>query len=71
MVRLRRGKSRLASKAFGSERRGRKALPLKLTRAARTLLRRHGSLAVKVSVTVTDRDQRTRTISRRARLTGS
>jgi hypothetical protein len=70
VVRLRRGKSRLASKAFGSERRGRKVLPLKLTRSARALLRRRGALAVTVTVTVTDRDLRTRTVRRAARLSG-
>jgi hypothetical protein len=71
-ARLSRGRAHLtSSKAFGSERRGHKVLPLKLTRSARALLRRHGSVAVKVSVTVTDRDQRTRTVSRRARLSGS
>jgi hypothetical protein len=71
IVRLRRGNARLASKAFGSEWRGRKVLPLKLTRSARALLRRHGSIAAKVTVTVTDRDLRTRTVRRRARLSGS
>lgn len=65
-----RGPPRLGSKAFGSERRGHKALPLKLTHSARALLRRHGSIA-KVTVTVTDRDLRTRTVRRHARLSGS
>lgn len=66
-----RGPPRLGSKAFGSERRERKALPLKLTHSARALLRRHGSIAAKVTVTVTDRDLRTRTVRRHARLSGS
>jgi hypothetical protein len=71
VARLRRGRGVLGSKAFGSERRGRKVLPVRLTPKARALLRRHGSIAVKVSVTVTDRDLRERLVRRSARLSGS
>jgi hypothetical protein len=70
LARLLRGRGVLASKAFGSERRGRKVLPLRLTSRARALLRRRGSIAVKVSVKVTDRDLRERTVRKSVRLGG-
>ena len=67
IVRLRRGVTLLGSRRFGSERRGRKTVRVKLNAKGRALLRR-GSIPITVSVAVQDRDLDSHTIGRYARI---
>lgn len=67
ILRLRKGVTQLGARRFGSERRGAKAVRVRLNAKGRSLLRR-GPIPITVSVAVQDRDLHSHTIRRYARI---